>query len=78
VLLVVLDRTHEPRVPMRPRLCARVVVTDLGLRRLGDWLEKPIEQRGVLSAHLFSPPFCFVLDVPTLKKSIVSFFYAIS
>jgi len=43
-LLVVFDRAHELSVPVRPRLRARVVMTKLGLWRLGNVFKKPIEK----------------------------------
>lgn len=51
VLLIVLDRAHEPRVPMRPRLGDRVVRPKLRRGRLGNRLEKLVEKRGVLRVH---------------------------
>lgn len=57
-LLVVLDRAHPSRITVRPRLGARVVLTELGRRRLDDGLEEPIEKRVVLlrvhCSHLLS------------------------
>lgn len=52
-----LDRAHQARVPMRPRLRVRVVRPEFRRGRLDNRLEEPIEKRGVLrihSSHLLS------------------------